>query len=273
MKFNLKKYNRNTLGGLLLHMALACVIVLIVSILYFYAYLPSLTNHGETITVPNVEGLPFEKVEQFLSNHDLRYEVGDSSFSSQYPPLTVLKQFPVPGAKVKENRKVYLTVNRVKPPTVAMPDLVDKSLINAEEVLKGSELKRGKIILVRGPWLNLVQEMRINGNKIVPGVRVPKGTVVDLVVMDGGSIFLPTPNVLRFPYDEAEFSIKGSNLNVGNITLLSDTTGGEAVVLKQKPTPNENIKVGDVVHLWIGNPDSDVPDDTTDGLDDNQDND
>jgi eukaryotic-like serine/threonine-protein kinase len=235
--------------------------VIFIAVVYFYVYLPKLTNKDETITVPNLEGLAFNKVEEFLNSHDLRFEVGDSSYSSQYPPLTVLKQFPIPGAKVKENRKVYLTVNRVKPPTVAMPDLVDKSLINAEEVLKGSELKRGKIILVRGPWLNLVQEMRINGAKVVPNVRVAKGTVVDLVVMDGGSAYLPTPNVLDFPYDEAEFSIKGSNLNVGNITLLGDTSGGKAVVRKQKPSPNENIKVGDVVHLWIGTPDTDAPDD------------
>lgn len=260
MKFDLKKYNRNTVGGLLIHLALAGIVVIIISAFYFYAYLPNTTNHGESITVPNVEGLPFDKVEQFLASHDLRFEVGDSSYSSQYPPLTVLRQFPVPGAKVKENRKVYLTVNRVKPPTVGMPDLVDKSLVNAEQVLKGSELKRGKIILVRGPWLNLVQEMRINGAKVVPGVRVAKNTVVDLVVMDGGSKYLPTPNVLDFPYDEAEFSIVGSNLNV-NVTLLGDTTGGKAVVLKQKPAPNENIKVGDVVQLWIGNPETEVPED------------
>lgn len=260
MKFDLKKYNRNTVGGLLIHLIMAGIVVIVLSALYFYVYLPNSTNHGESITVPNVEGLAFDKVEQFLSSHDLRFEVGDSSYSSQYPPLTVLRQFPLPGSKVKENRKVYLTVNRVKPPTVGMPDLVDKSLINAEQVLKGSELKRGKIILVRGPWLNLVQEMRINGAKVVPGVRVEKNTVVDLVVMDGGSNKLPTPNVLDFPYDEAEFSLVGSNLNV-TVTLLGDTTGGKAVVLKQKPAPNENIKVGDVVQLWIGNPDTKVPED------------
>jgi beta-lactam-binding protein with PASTA domain len=67
--------------------------------------------------------------------------------------------------------------------------------------------------------------------------------------MDGGSMYLPTPNVLDFSYEDANFSIKGSNLNVGNVTLIGDTTGLSAVVLKQKPAPNENIKVGEVVDL------------------------
>ncbi|HEY0653801.1 MAG TPA: PASTA domain-containing protein [Chryseosolibacter sp.] len=262
MKFNLKKYKSNTLGGLLLHILVASGLLLLIAVTYFYAYLPNVTNHGETITVPNIEGLDSKKAEEFLTRHDLRFEVNDSSYSSQYPPLTVLKQFPSAGAKVKENRKIYVSVNRINPPTVPMPDLINGSLINAEAVLKGSELKRGKIQLVRGPWLNLVQEMRIKGSKVEPNVRVPKGTVVDLVVMDGGGMNFPTPNVLNYSYDEADVSIKGVHLSVGNVTIVGgDTTGMNPVVLKQKPSPGENIRVGDVVDLWIGAPDAEVPDD------------
>jgi beta-lactam-binding protein with PASTA domain len=261
MQLDFKKYKRDTLGGLLIHLFIAFIILVAIALFYFYAFLPNRTNHGQSITVPNIEGLPIQKVEEFLTKHDLRFEVNDSSYSSQYPPLTVLKQFPAPGSKVKENRKVYVSINRLNPPTVEIPDLINTSLINAEAVLKGSELKRGRIQLIRGPFLNLVQEMKIGGSKVAPGVRIPKGTVIDLVVMDGGSMYLPTPNVLDFSYEDANFSIKGSNLNVGNVTLIGDTTGLNAVVLKQKPAPNENIKVGEVVDLWIGEPDAVVPDD------------
>ncbi|HEX8039827.1 MAG TPA: PASTA domain-containing protein, partial [Chryseosolibacter sp.] len=191
MKFNFRDLGLtlkpNTLGGLLVHLILAIALLILLGVFYFYVYLPHITNHGESITVPNVEGLPIAKVEEFLASHDLRYEVNDSSYSSEYPPLTVLKQFPAAGAKVKENRKIFVSINRRNPPTVKMPDLIDGSLTNAEAVLRGSELKRGKIHLVRGPFLNVVKEMQINGNKVVPGVLVPKGTVIDLVVMDGGS--------------------------------------------------------------------------------------
>jgi beta-lactam-binding protein with PASTA domain len=248
-----------TLGGLLLHIVLAVSILIILCVFYFYIYLPSITNHGESITVPNVEGLPITKVEDFLADHDLRYEVNDSSYSPEYAPLTVLKQYPAAGSKVKENRKIYVSINRKNPPTVKMPDLIDRSLINAEAVLRGSELKRGKIQLVRGPFLNMVKEMKIGGNQVVPGVLIPKGTIVDLVVMDGGSNNLPTPNVLSFSYEDARFNILGSNLNVGDITLLGDTTGLHAVVLKQEPTPGETIRVGDVVDLWIGEEGTDIP--------------
>ena len=102
MKFNFKNLGAslkaNTLGGLFLHLILAAALVIVVSVLYFYAYLPHITNHGESITVPSVEGLPITKVEEFLASHDLRYEVNDSSYSAEYPPLTVLKQYPAAGA-------------------------------------------------------------------------------------------------------------------------------------------------------------------------------
>lgn len=263
MKFsfnNLRQaFRSDTLGGLLLHMVLAVTVFILVCVFYFYAYLPHATNHGESITVPSVEGLPVSKVEAFLAEHDLRYQVNDSSYSDEHPPLTVLKQFPAAGSKVKEQRKIYVSVNRKNPPTVKMPDLIDGSLTNAEAVLRGSELKRGKIRLVPGPFLNVVKEMQINGNKVVPGVLIPKGTVVDLVVMDGGSNKLPAPNVLGYNYEDAKVSILGSNLNIGNVTLLGDTSGVNAVILKQEPTPGEEIMVGDVVDVWIGEEGSDVP--------------
>lgn len=263
MKFNFRNlgltFKSNTLGGLFLHLILAGTVLIVLSLVYFYVYLPSITNHGESITVPSVEGLPITKVEGFLADHDLRYEVNDSSYSADYPPLTVLKQYPAAGAKVKENRKIFVSVNRKSPPTVKMPDLIDGSLTNAEAVLRGSELKRGKIRLVRGPFLNVVKEMQINGNKVVPGVLVPKGTLVDLVVMDGGSNKLPTPNVLGFSYEDAKVNILGSNLNVGDITLVGDTTGLNPVILKQAPTPGEIIMVGDVVDVWIGQEGTEVP--------------
>jgi eukaryotic-like serine/threonine-protein kinase len=262
MKLFFKKYNRSTLGGLLMHLLIACALLLILCVFYFYAYLPNTTNHGESITVPNIEGLHVQKVQEFLARHDLKFEVNDSTYTSQYPPLTVLKQFPAPGSKVKEGRKVYVSINRINPPTVPIPEMIDASLINAEAVLRASELKRGRIHLVRGPFLNVVKEIRVDGNKVEPGVRIPKGTVIDLVVMDGGSMFLPTPNVLDFTYEDAVFSIKGSNLNVGNVMIIGgDTTGMNPVILKQKPGPNENIKVGDVVDLWIGATGTEVPDD------------
>ena len=254
MSIDFKKLlSKNTLGATLIHFAVAISIIVFLGVLYFYAYLPNVTNHGETITVPNIEGKNIEEVEAFLAKHDLRYEVNDSSYSDKYPPLAVLKQYPSAGAKVKENRKIYVSVNRINPPTVPMPNLVDVSIIGADAILKANELKRGRIHLVSWPFPT-VKEMRYQGRKIEPNERIAKGSSIDLVVGDGGSTEFKVPSLIGNSFDDAKVLIFGSNLTLGEITLVGDTLDGSPVILKQKPEPDENIKVGDVVDLWIGKP-------------------
>ncbi|HMV09615.1 MAG TPA: PASTA domain-containing protein [Cyclobacteriaceae bacterium] len=249
MAFNFKKYS-STLGGVLMSILLAVGSLFIIMILYFYVYLPQVTNHGETITVPNVVGMNYSELEDFLGNLDLRYEVGDSTYSGNYPPLTVLKQYPPAGAKVKENRMIDITLNQLMPPNVPVPNLIDGSLIDADAVLRTNELKRGHVELVRGPF-QIVTGMKYKGHPIQPGERVPKGSVIDLVVMDGGVKDFTTPNLLGKEWDEAEFQVIGSDLNI-DIKIVGDTTGVVSVVLKQKPEAGEKILIGDIVTIWIG---------------------
>ncbi|MBX2966161.1 MAG: PASTA domain-containing protein [Cyclobacteriaceae bacterium] len=269
MKLNLKKYT-STLGGVLVSLLASVVIVMLLALFYFYMYLPASTNHGETITVPSIEGLNVTELEDFLVKRNLRYEVNDSSYTEEYPPLTVLRQFPAAGSKVKKDRVIYISLNRVTPPTLPMPNLVDGSLINAEAILRGNELKRGRIQLVRGPFLNLVKEMRYEGEKIEPGTRIPKGSVIDLVVEDGGNNSFPAPDVRGYTLEDAKIPIFGSHLNI-SIEVVGDTLGTEpVVVLKQNPMPGQNIKVGDVVEVWVGKKGTPLPDEEE--IDEDEDN-
>lgn len=239
---------------------LACFTIAVLCVLYFFAYLPNATNHGQSITVPNIEGMQLSQLEDFLIKRNLRYEINDSAYSAEYPPLTVLKQYPHAGAKVKEGRNIFISINRLNPPTVPVPNLIDGSVVNAEAVLRSNELKRGKIELVAGPF-NVVKEMKFQGHSIAPLERVPKGSTIDLVVMDGGSKDFESPDYTGLALEDAKVIIFGSNLNLGNVVVVGDTTDGNPVVIKQKPAANENIRVGDVVDLWIGKPDTSVPDD------------
>ncbi|MCB0492108.1 MAG: PASTA domain-containing protein [Cyclobacteriaceae bacterium] len=266
MRFKLP-FPSSTLGSLIVNLSIAIGLLAFLSLFYFYIYLPNTTNHGETITVPNLEGMDVDKIEGFLSGHDLRFEISDSSYSEDFPPLTVLQQFPKSGSKVKENRKIYITLNRVTPPTVPMPDLVDRSRINAEVVLKSNELRRGHIILEPSPFLNLVKEMRYMGKPIEEGTRVPKGAVIDLVVGDGnGRSDFRIGNLIGDSYETALFKLQGWNLHLGSVEIPAgvDTTGTSPVVYKQYPEINEQVRVGDPVDLWLAPPGYVEPDDAED---------
>jgi beta-lactam-binding protein with PASTA domain len=175
-------FKKDSVGDLLAHMGVTVGILFFLCLIYFYAYLPHVTNHNELIVVPDLKGIKVEELEKVLSEHNLRYEVNDSSYSETLSPLSVLKQFPKPGSKVKENRVIYVSLNRKNPPTLPVPELVDRSLVNAEVVLKSNELKRGKIFYQASQYQNLVLDMRYNGKSIAPNTRIPKGSVIDLVI-------------------------------------------------------------------------------------------
>ena len=247
-------FQDNTLGSLIIHLGIVFGFLLLLGISYFYIYLPNSTNHGETVTVPDLKGMEIENLDAFLTQHNLRFELNDSAYSSDFPPLTVVRQFPKEGSAVKKGRKIYISINRVSPPTVPVPDLIDRSRINAEVVLKSNELKRGRILFEPSPFLNLVKELRYQGKSIAVGERIPKGSVIDLVVGDGnGSADFTIGNLLGDSYEQALYKISGWNLHLGDVEIPEDgdTTGVVPFVYKQLPLPGDSVRVGDPVTLWV----------------------
>lgn len=246
------KLRTNTLKHFLIHLIIVLVLLTGFTLYFFYGYLPSATNKGESITVPNLEGLHMDQIDEFLTKRDLRFEVNDSTYSDEHPPLTILKQYPKAGSKVKEGRKIFISVNRVKPPTVPVPELVDRSLRNAEAVLKSNELKRGKITYRPSPFHNLVLEMHSGGEPVDIGQKLPKGSVIDLVVGDGyAQANFPAPKLTDNEWEDARFILIGSNLEIGLITVEGDTSGVKTVVVRQEPEAGKQVRMGDAVDVWL----------------------
>lgn len=251
--------NKTQLKRFSLHLVAVVVLLIAAVLVFFFVFLPKHTNHGETVTVPDLQGINMNNVEDYVVQRHLRYEVSDSTYSDEFPPLTILKQYPPAGSKVKEGRKIFISVNRVEPPSVPIPDLVNQSsLRNAEAVLRSNELKRGKISYRPNPFLNLVLEMTFEGKPIHAGDRVPKGSVIDLTVGNGyARSNIPAPDLVGHSYDDATFIILGSSLQVGQVNVEGDTSGVKTMVIKQSPAPEQEIKLGDPVDLWIApEPDS-----------------
>ncbi len=247
-----------TLGAMLANAGIAITIFMIVAVSYFYIFLPGTTNHGEAVQVPDLTGMDIYEIDKALTSLNLRYEVSDSSYSEALRPLTVLAQVPKAGHYVKENRRVYLTINRSSPPTLPLPNLFGEgagSLENAEVVLKSAELRRGSITYRRSPNRHLVMEVRFNGRPIAPGTRIPKGSTIDLVVGDGaGPRDFVMANLKGVTYENALLRLANLSLHLGSVQIPDDvdTTGIISFVIKQLPEPGDSVSIGDPIDLWIG---------------------
>lgn len=249
---------KSTLGVVLANLGIAFAILMLIGIFYFYIYLPNATCHNCSITVPDLAGMKYEELEKFLGDHDLRFEVEDSVYHEEYPPLTVLRQFPKAGSIVKPNRIIYVSVNPVMPPMVPMPDLANPnnttSRIGAEAILKSNGLRRGRIIQRPHVDLNLVLEMRFKGKPIEAGTRIPKGSVIDLVVGDGnGPSGFVLGSLINDRYKLALFKLQGWDLRLGQVFIPddTDTTGTDVIVYRQYPPAGDSVRVGDQIDLYI----------------------
>jgi beta-lactam-binding protein with PASTA domain len=252
-------FKNNSLADVFKHIAVIVVIVALMLFFFFFVYLPTTTNHGETIQVPNVKGMKLNEVEAFLEEHNLRYFVSDSSYATDKEPFVVTLQDPVPGSRVKEGRKIYITYNMKTPPTIKMPNLIDGSVSNAQKVLKSYGLRLGEIREVPDLALNAVLKQLVNGKEIASGAPVAKGSVVDLVVGNGvGNAQFQIPDVVGMPVDEATTLLVGAGLQLGATQYVAAPNGeADGTVVRQRPaaSPGSMIRVGELVDIWVAGPD------------------
>lgn len=224
---------------------------------FFFLYLPSTTNHGQTLTVPDVTGMDIAEAKAFLLKREMRPEIIDSTFNLHIPLNVIADQNPAPDAKVKLNRKVYLVVNTQFAPQVRLPNLLGSSLLNAQQVLNSYGLTLGKITYIphRSDQVLrvFVEDQEFDRQAFSEGVFVYKNQPIDVHVADGvGNNRLSTPDLIGLPLDEAEQYLLGLRLRVGNLRWIpSDQPYG--TVLNQRPKAQHGIIEHQSVDLWLAN--------------------
>jgi beta-lactam-binding protein with PASTA domain len=251
------KISTRSFFDLLLQTGIIAAVIAVLFLGFFFVYLPYTTNHGQTITVPDVSKLSVDEMRNILDDRNLRYEVTDCTFVAGAQPLTVIEQYPRANAKVKEDRKIYLKVTKRVAPMVAMPSLVDMIDRSAIRMLESMGLQEGDRTYVPDVAKNSVLRQLYNGKEIAAGTPIPKGSKIDLEIGDGlGNTMFDIPNVVGLPLDEAEAAIRGSNLKIGTKISVDDPEKEVGTVVRQRPEarPGERIRVGETMDLWVVGP-------------------
>ncbi|MES2732477.1 MAG: PASTA domain-containing protein [Bacteroidota bacterium] len=234
---------------ILIHIGIVLCLSVSLFLGFFFVYLPASTHHGKSVTVPDLKGMSLSQLDEILSAHDLRFDISDSIYIPQAKPLTVLSQIPEPGAKVKEGRKVLVSITAFNPPEVEMPDLSNLSLRNADMLLQSAGLVRGSIRTEPAFSANVLRQ-EYHGQTITKKTKVPKGSVIALVLGDGiGPTMFETPNVVGKLREDAEILLRGSGLQVRtHLDYASKAPAG--TVFKQEPE-SAMIRRGEKITIWV----------------------
>ena len=248
---------RTTTGwSVLRHLSYSLVVGMILLAILFKYIFPTVTLHGETITVPELEGIHESDLEDLLSSKGLKYKVmDDSSYSHLHPTRSVLRQYPAADSKVKENRKIFVTLNSNTPPMVKFPDLRG-SVKNGGLVLRSNGLILGEVEHVPDEYLNIILKCLLNGKEVKEGELVPKGSVIDVQAGDGlGKVDLQAPDLMGLDFESARVSILGSGLVIGNIEYARGAEEiadrASLIVFKQNPSKDKMMRVKDSIGVWL----------------------
>lgn len=168
-------------------LVIALIAIIVISFLILQ-WLKSTTNHGEFVQVPDLTGKSLKVVQMELDDADLTMEIQDSAnFNPDYPKFSVIEQYPAPGAQVKENRKIYLTLNPSGYRKVEVPDIIDKTFRQAKPTLEAVGFEVGNITYVNNIARDVVLGMSHNGEKISEGHELPITSKIDLVLGNGNN--------------------------------------------------------------------------------------
>jgi beta-lactam-binding protein with PASTA domain len=162
------------------------VVALIVLCFLLLQWLKVDTNHGEFIQVPELQGKTLNVAEITLKDNNLQLEIQDSAnYNPNYPKYSVIEQYPLAGAQVKEDRKIYVTINPSGYRKVALPNIVRRTFRQAKPTLEALGFKVGNISYKDDIGKDEVLEMLYDGRVLKVGDTLPLTSKIDLVLGNG----------------------------------------------------------------------------------------
>ncbi len=219
-------------------------------------WLDDYTNHGEEIIVPDLHGLNEEESGKMLADKKLLYEIIDSIFVKGEKAGAVMEQTPEAGARVKEDRKIYLIINARSPRQVVLPDLRDVSLRQAEAIITSVGLKVGEYEYVPSEYRDLVQDVKYNGKVVKPGTRITDGATITLLVGKGLSDETTTVISLRgLTLEQAIEKAHAASLNIGatlyDVEPQNEKEKAQYFVYRQEPILGSEVSLGQAIKLFL----------------------
>lgn len=233
----------NILVGLLLIFALVSI---------FFLSLDMITRHGESKVVPAIAGKHIDEATEMLDEYDFSIVIQDSIYDPALKPGIVVKQIPEPDAVVKKNRNVYVTINRIVPPDVVMPDIVGYTFRNAIMTLENNGLILGDTTYRVDFARNSVLEQ-----SIAAGTNVKVGTKVNLVLGSGvGSELMAVPRLIGRTYGDVKVLAEAQGFSL-IVSAVGITDSASAFIIEQDPMPKTEdglpvrIRQGQIISIRL----------------------
>lgn len=223
-------------------------ILILVFILIDKIIMPIYVQKGKTTKVPDVVGYTFEEARQKLISAGLEPKESEYRPDKRYKIGTVILQNPIAESEVKFGRGVYLTISGGEV-QVEVPNLKGKSIREASFNLERYGFKLGMISYEPSEEIFANTIIR---QDILPNVKVPSGTRINVVVSQGkASDLRSVPELATKTYSEAEKLIIDAGFRVGKITYEVNLDLLPNTIIEQAPQAGTLMQLGTPIDLVV----------------------
>lgn len=219
-------------------------------------WLKAYTNHGEALSLPDFRGLTLEEVEELATEKNLRFEVVDSVYTPRGQPGSVIEQNPPPEFKVKEGRRIFLTIKKTTREKVTLSALRDLSLFQARADIASLGLRVDSLVHKPSEFHDLVLNVRYQGKEVFAGEKIPKGDNLTLVVGKQADEKAEVPNLITLKLDDARNMALNQAMNLGavlydeSIRTVQDSLN--ARVWRQVPAVGSDpVPLGSAIDVYL----------------------
>ncbi|HLP04308.1 MAG TPA: PASTA domain-containing protein [Paludibacter sp.] len=124
----------------------------------------------------------------------------------------------------------------------------------ADAMLKAVGLSVGSVEYTPSEFKDLVTDVKYRGRSILPGTRVPEGSLLVLVVGNGlGESGAQVPALKGLTLEEAREDVLSASFVIGAINYDVQPSGNEEdyIIYRQSPSAGESIPTGSHIDIWL----------------------
>ncbi len=256
---------RNFLFNRITANVFAGIVLIFALVLGTRVMLDKVTRHNHEITVPDLTNMSLDEAAKVVSANRMKLEVIDSVYVRRMGKGLIYRQNPKAGSKVKEGRRILLTINAVNAKEVMMPNLIGYSMRQAKAEILSKGLQIGRLEYVSDIATNNVLKQLHDGAEIAPGTMIESESRIDLVLgLNNDDCVTYAPVVTGMKFRNAVEAIHDNSLNVKDIvfdeTVTDYSDSLNAVVYRLDPDYGETpLLMGMDISLYLTTDISKVP--------------
>ena len=198
------------------------------------------------VVVPQIVGMTVAEATTALQAVALALGAQTTQSSSTVPVGKIISQNPLTGTNVLAGALVNVVVSS-GPPTVAIPNLVGKSTLEAVVLLNQLQLTVGTITYqISGQPAGIV----ISQSPASGGAQVLLGTVVNIVASSGPTT-VQVPVLIGLTQAQATAALSAIGLVLGNVSQQFDSAN-IGKVIEQGISAGDSVPIGSEVTLTLG---------------------